>query len=117
MITFAQPLLGPTVAMMFLHKWYSNGWSNWESLGGVLSSGPSSSSWGSGRLDVFVRGTDNAMWHKWYQGGWSAWESLGGILTSAPAAVSWGANRIDTFVVGTDNAIYHKWWAGSSWSN
>jgi hypothetical protein len=69
------------------------------------------SSWGSGRLDVFVAGTDAAMWHKWYQGAWSGWESLGGVLTTAPAAVSWAANRIDTFVGGTDSAMWHKWWA------
>ena len=32
------------------------GWSGWESLGGVLTSGPGVSSWSSGRLDVFVQG-------------------------------------------------------------
>jgi hypothetical protein len=68
-------------------------------------------SWSAGRLDVFVRGTDNAMWHKWFQNGWSGWESLGGVLTSGPAAASWAANRIDTFVRGTDNSLWHKWWA------
>ena len=91
-------------------------WSGWESLGGVLTSGPGVSSWASGRLDVFVRGTDNALWHKWFSGGWSGWESLGGVLTSDPAAVSWGPNRIDVFVRGTDNALWHKWWNGSAWS-
>src|SRR5262249_56052520 len=84
-------------------------WSGWESLGGVLTSGPAVCSWSSGRLDVFVRGTDNALWHKWFSNGWSGWESLGGVLTSDPAAVSWGPNRIDVFVRGTDNALWHKW--------
>lgn len=68
----------------------SLGWSSWESLEGVLTSYPAVSSWASGRLDVFVRGTDNAMWHKWFDRKWSSWESLGGMLTSAPGAVSWG---------------------------
>jgi hypothetical protein len=77
----------------------------------VLTSAPGVSSWASGRLDTFVRGTNNAMWHKWYSSGWSGWENLGGVLTSAPDAVSWGANRIDSFVRGTDNALWHKWWA------
>jgi hypothetical protein len=79
---------------------------------------PTVSSWGDNRLDVFVRGTDNALWHKWWDGSsWSSgWESLGGVLTSAPGAVSWGYNRIDVFVKGTDNALWHKWWDGSSWS-
>ena len=77
---------------------------------------PAVSSWGNNRLDVFVRGTDDALWHKWWDGSsWSGWESLGGVLTSAPAAVSWGNNRIDVFVRGTDNALHHKWWAGG-WS-
>jgi hypothetical protein len=76
------------------------GWSDWESLGGVLTSGPGCSSWDEGRLDVFVRGTDRALWHKWYDGGWSGWESLGGVLTSDPDAVSWVFGRIDVFVRG-----------------
>src|SRR5690348_7582718 len=32
----------------------------WEALGGGLSSAPAVASWANGRLDVFVRGTDNA---------------------------------------------------------
>ena len=59
-------------------------YSGWESLGGVLTSGPAVSSWDDGRLDVFVRGTDKALWHKWFDGRWSGWESLGGVLTSSP---------------------------------
>ena len=90
-------------------------WFGWESLGGVLTSAPSASSWASGRLDTFVRGTDNALWHKWFDGGWSGWESLGGVLTSDPAAVSWGNGRIDVFVRGTDNALWHRWFQ-NGWS-
>ena len=91
-------------------------WSNWESLGGGLTSDPAVSSWSSGRLDTFVRGGDNALWHKWYQNGWSNWESLGGFLTSSPAAASWSSGRIDTFVRGGDNALWHKWFQ-NGWSN
>jgi hypothetical protein len=89
---------------------------DWETLGGVLTSGPGASSWGSGRLDVFVRGTDSALWHKWYDNGWSDWESLGGVLTSAPAAVSWDEDRIDVFARGTDSALWHKWYE-NGWSD
>ena len=85
-------------------------WSGWESLGGVLTSAPAVAAWNYGRLDVFVKGTDNALWHKWYQGGWSSWESLGGVLTSAPAVASWSLGRLDVFAKGTDNALWHKWW-------
>ena len=82
-----------------------------------MTSSPCAVSWGYNRIDVFGRGTDNALWHKWWDGSsWSGWESLGGILTSAPTVSSWGDNRLDVFVKGTDNALWHKWWDGSSWS-
>ncbi|MBB6214268.1 hypothetical protein HNQ80_000337 [Anaerosolibacter carboniphilus] len=94
-----------------------SGWSQWEDLGGVLTSGPAVASWQANRLDVFGRGQNNALWHKWWDGSrWSDWEDLGGVLTSAPAAVSWGPNRIDVFGRGQNNALWHKWWNGSSWS-
>jgi hypothetical protein len=90
-------------------------WLGWESLGGVLTSAPAVSSWAPGRLDVFVRGTDSALWHKWYQNGWSGWESLGGVLTSAPSVASWAPGRLDLFVAGTDSALWHKWYE-NGWS-
>jgi len=76
--------------------------------------------WGPNRLDVFVIGTDRALYHKWWNG--TAWgpsltgyEGQGGIIVSDPEAVSWGPNRLDVFVLGTDRAMYHKWWDGSAW--
>jgi hypothetical protein len=90
-------------------------WQSWDSLGGVVSSSPDVCSWAPGRLDVFVRGTDDALWHKWYEDGWSGWESLGGVMTSDPAAVSWGNGRIDVFARGTDNALWHRWY-DNGWS-
>lgn len=97
----------------------SRGWSHWESLGGQLTSAPSAVAWDNGRLDIFVRGTDNALHHKWYNSkeGWSGWESLGGILTSGPASASWNNGRLDVFVRGTDNQLHHKWYEQKSgWS-
>lgn len=85
----------------------------WESLGGVITSDPAAVSWGPQRLDVFARGTDDALWHRWFDHGWHDWESLGGVLTSAPAASSWAAGRLDLFVRGTDRALWHKWFDGS----
>ena len=108
------------------HRWYDNGWQNWESLGGPIGgqissdpeSGPSVSSWGPRRLDVFVRGTDDAVWHRWSEDGgvsWSNWESLGGIITSSPASISRAPNQIEVFVRGTDSKLYHIWWDGTAW--
>jgi hypothetical protein len=76
--------------------------------------------WGANRLDVFVIGTDRALYHKWWNG--TAWgpsltgyEGMGGTCTSSPQVVAWGPNRLDVFVTGTDSALYHKWWNGSAW--
>jgi len=95
--------------------WLLCRWSGWEDLGGIITSGVGVSSWGSGRLDCFVKGQDNHMWHKWYSGSWSGWEDLGGIIDGTPAAVSWGSGRIDCFARGMDNHMWHKSYSGS-WS-
>jgi serine protease AprX len=76
--------------------------------------------WGPNRLDVFVIGTDSALYHKWWNGAsWgpslTGYENMGGVCISSPEVVSWGPNRLDVFVVGTNSALYHKWWNGASW--
>jgi hypothetical protein len=73
-------------------------------------------SWGAGRIDVFVRGTDNGLWHRWYWGGWSGWESFGGTLTWGPAAGSKGSGQLDVITKAGDSALYRKSWTGSSWT-
>lgn len=89
----------------------------WSSLGAVATSAPGASTWGCGRSDVFVRGSDNGVWQNTTLGGsWGAWTSLGGVITSRPAAVSWGPSRIDMFARGQDNGLWHRWWSGSAWS-
>jgi hypothetical protein len=77
---------------------------------------PAIVSWGGGRVDVFVRGGDNALWQKSYANGtWTNWTSLGGQLASSPAASSWGANRLDVFARDIQGALIHTWYAGG-WS-
>ena len=93
-------------------------YSSWESLGGVGLGTPATTTWGVGRLDLFVRGRDDNLWHKWYSNGWSVWENLGappGGAASDPASVAWSPGRIDVFVRGTDNQLWHKWYDGG-WS-
>ena len=51
------------------------------------------------RLDVFVIGTDRALYHKWWHGwAWgpllTGYERLGGVCMSPPRAVAWGPNRL-----------------------
>lgn len=93
-------------------------WSEWERLGGELTSAPAAVSWDPGRIDVFALRNDNAVWHIWGDGAtWSDWESLGGNWTSAPAVSSPGENVLDVFIRGEDNALYINRWDGrqSKW--
>ena len=60
------------------------------------------------RNELFVVGTDNAMYHKWFHPsfGWSSatgWENLGGKFKFGPGASSSTKGRIEVFGVGTDN--------------
>ncbi|HEX8703059.1 MAG TPA: M12 family metallopeptidase [Myxococcaceae bacterium] len=91
----------------------------WESLGGLLVESPSVASMGSGHLDVYVRGVDNALWHRYHaNNAWSPWEGLGGSLTSEPAAVSWGQGRVDVFARGADGSLIQKTYRQTTgWSN
>ena len=91
----------------------------WTSLGGAWTSGPDASSWASNRADVFIRGTDNALWQTTWNGStWSSATSLGGVLAGDPGAVAWGPNRIDVFVRGSDNQMWHKFmYGGGQWSS
>ena len=89
----------------------------WTSLGGALLGGPDAASWGAGRLDIFVRGQDNAVWHRaWNGSSWGSWESVGGVATSSPGATSPATNRVDVFVRGQDKALWHRYWNGTSWT-
>jgi hypothetical protein len=96
----------------------SSGTHSWQSLGGNLTSSPGATSSASGAIDVFVTGTDGAVWQRTYSSNaWAGWKSSGGQLASGtgPAACSWGAVRLDLFVQGTDNALWHKSYSGA-WS-
>jgi hypothetical protein len=60
------------------------------------------------RVDVFVRGADDALLHRYFkQDWWSPWESLGGSIISAPAVALWAPDRLYVFARGKDNAL---WW-------
>ncbi len=94
----------------------SGNWSGWEDLGGIITSRPTATSWGSNRIDAFARGLDSAVWHRWWDGSaWRGWESLGGLIHGAPAVSSWGSGRLDLFGIGLDHRLFHKWFQGG-WS-
>lgn len=102
--------------------WHRHGdgttWSPWRSLGGRLASGPSVVASGPGRLDVFARGIDDALWTTTWTtaGGWGRWSSLGGRVTSDPDAASWADGRIDVVVRGMDGAIWQRVLSRGAWS-
>src|SRR5215471_8389413 len=96
-------------------------WSGWFSECGVLTSNVAVGQNADGRLEAFVRGTDNAIWHNWQtapNGAWSGWSSLGGVVLT-PAAVGRNADgRLEIFAKGTDGAVWHNWQVtpGGGWS-
>ena len=99
--------------------WYSfQGYRfNWDSY-------PAMSSWGPGRVELFMNTTRDsdgaiALLHTWADNGvWSGtWENLGtGLMHGSPAAVSWGGGRTDVFVRGGGNELAHKSFANGAWS-
>ena len=82
---------------------------------GVTILGVGSVSWGTGRLDIFARGSDNSLYHKWYEGKWGGWEMIAGtknIVLSAPTVSSWATNRLDIFWEGPAGDLVHTWYDG-----
>lgn len=90
----------------------------WQSLGARIVGAPDACSWGAGRIDVVVRGTDDKLWQiAFANGAWTTWIMHDGNLASSPTCVSWGPNRIDVFAVDADTrAMQRKVWDGSRWS-
>jgi len=97
-------------------------WSNWktEDIGIKIAGAPAVSSWKEGRLDVFVRSTDNRLFHRVYENElWqgSGWQDLsdGHKIEVSPAAVSWGPDRIDLFAVW-DKQLHHRAYQSGTWN-
>ncbi|MHC4642413.1 MAG: S8 family serine peptidase, partial [Planctomycetota bacterium] len=64
-----------------------------------------------GRLEVFVRGANKALWHKWQvapNNGWSGWASMGGWIDLLAAGRN-ADGRLEVFVRGANGSLWHKW--------
>jgi hypothetical protein len=64
-------------------------WSQWNSLGGYVTSRPAIAYNNDGRLEVFARGGDKALWDNVqtsFDGPWGGWRSFGGVLDEALTA-------------------------------
>ena len=82
----------------------------WQTAGGRLLGRPAAVSSGGGNADVFVEGTDQALWR------WSTdrgWVGIKGRLAGPPAAVR-GPGGSEAFVQCTDNALWH-WSPTAAW--
>jgi hypothetical protein len=86
----------------------------WRALGGRVPGGPvgrlAVQRDGTGRLDLFVRGTDGKLYHRAQQqaGGpfAPAWTSLGGSVAGNPVVGCNTDGRLEVLAVGKDSAIH-----------
>jgi len=73
-----------------------------------------------GLLEVFARGTDNALWHNWQTqpsaGPWSGWDSLGGTIAGGPSIAMHAGGGLEVFCRWTDGTVYHIWQEANGWS-
>jgi peptidoglycan/xylan/chitin deacetylase (PgdA/CDA1 family) len=91
---------------------------SWQRLGGVLTAAPALSGSADGRVDAFVRATDDSIRFKTYLPGtgWSAaYTSLGGRSGTAPAAAASGSGEIRVYVAGMDSVVYEKSLSAGGW--
>lgn len=96
----------------------TNGWIDWQTLGGTFNAAPAVTAWGPQRLDVFGRGTNNTLYQLAIDSGFAGlWQQVSEVMVgSSPTAVSFAPGRSDVFVLGYDNAIYHRWYEdGNGW--
>jgi hypothetical protein len=95
-----------------------------DNLGGVAgSSWVASNSWGSGRVDISVIGTDGTIAHQAWDNtsgsvwsGWWATPNATGIHQMPVAETSNHYQQLDTWWLKDDHLMRERWTAGSSWS-
>jgi len=88
-------------------------WNEWQSLGGVFSSGPSACINEEGLVEVFGRGADKAVWRKSQQSvdgisKWTNWESLRGITSTGPTVRIRNDGLLEVYTRGIDKQIWLK---------
>ncbi len=95
----------------------------WQRVGGRSAAAPAAVRLANGETDLFVRGSDNALWMNVRASGassWSGWRRIGGVLTSAPVATVFPSSPQTrrVFALGADGGL----WTGrnvvgaSTWS-
>jgi hypothetical protein len=84
----------------------------WHRVGGKSTAAPAAVRLPSGETDLFVRGTDNALWINVRAPGataWQGWHRVGGVFTSAPAAGVFPFSPLTRSVLalGGDGSLLH----------
>jgi hypothetical protein len=94
------------------HEADSVTWSEWQSLGGKMSSGPAVVVNHDGLVEVFSRGMNREIFVKRQMDHDSPefflWESLGGDSASTPTTLLHPDHSLHLFFRGSDKRIYHK---------
>lgn len=70
-----------------------------------------------GRMEVFARGDDDAVWHRWQlapNGDWSGWADLGGRIVDDPVVARNADGRLEVFAVFDDGTVRHRWQLGGA---
>ncbi|HZQ47400.1 MAG TPA: hypothetical protein VFC07_10340, partial [Verrucomicrobiae bacterium] len=107
----------------------SSATTNWSSFATLISSHVSQTAkltvgkWSNGVMDLFVIGTDGALYHVNQtapNAGWGSWNSLGGTWSQdADIAIGNDLNgEEDVFVIGNTGNLYNNWQTavnGASW--
>ena len=94
----------------------------WTSLGGPTATGqilgqPAVYGSAGGRIDVFVRGTDNTAYQRTYSSGaWGVWVNLGGTITDAPTVAFASPTSWTLFGRGGDGQIWTRSSSNATWS-
>jgi len=133
---FAGTVIGGAGRPGLWHQWQTasgtDGWSDWEPFDNPpgtqtqLVTPPAVGPSADGRLELFLVGSDEALYHRWQtapSNGWSGWSPMGtpkpglGVPT-IPALAPSADGRLELFIQGTDGALWHQWQTAPSngWS-
>jgi alpha-galactosidase len=86
-------------------------------VGGRILGQPAAYASAGGRIDVFVRGTDDHAYRRVFSGGrWSAWQDLGGRLTDAPTVAFTDPAHWTLVARGADGRVMQRG-PSSAWSS